>query len=156
MVGAIRPDSINLAVLVHVLGAMVLVGGVVTAATASVVGWRDERDALLRFSYRTLLAVALPGWIVMRIGAQWAYSKEHWDDLPEGVDEPGWLGIGYITADLGGLLLLIALVLGGVGVYRAKDAERGGGGLLKASGVLAVVLVAVYVIAVWAMAGKPD
>ena len=152
MVGAIRPDSINLAVLVHAFGAMVLVGGVVTAATASVVGWRDERDALLRLSYRTLLAVALPGWIVMRIGAQWAYSKEHLDDLP---DDPGWIGIGFITADLGGLLLLIALVLGGIGVYRAKDAESGGG-LLKASGVLAVVLVAIYVIAVWAMAGKPD
>jgi hypothetical protein len=154
VLGAIRPDSINLAVVVHVLGAMVLVGGVVTAATAAVVGWRDERDALLRFSYRTLLAVALPGWIVMRIGAQWAYSKEHLDDLP---DDPGWIGIGFITADLGGLLLLIALVLGGIGVYRAKGAEsEGGGGLLKASGVLAVVLVAIYVIAVWAMAGKPD
>ena len=153
MLGAIRPDSIDLAVVVHVLGAMVLVGGVVTAATAAVAGWRDGRDALLRFSYRTLLAVALPGWIVMRIGAQWAYSKEHLDDLP---DDPGWIGIGFITADLGGLLLLIALVLGGIGVYRAKGEDTGGGGLLKASGVLAVVLVAIYVIAVWAMAGKPD
>jgi len=71
-----RPDSINLAVLVHVLGAMVLVGGLVTAAAAALIGWRDEAVGLRRLSYRTLLAVALPGWIVMFAGALWSESKE--------------------------------------------------------------------------------
>ena len=75
---------------------------------------------------------------------------EHLDDLAE---EPTWLGIGYITADAGGLLLLIALILGGVGLRRSR--KGGGNGLLKATGVLATLLVAVYVVAVWAMGGKP-
>ena len=145
-----RPDDINVALLVHVLGAMVLVGGLVTAASAALIGWRDEGIALRRFSYKTLLWVAFPGYIVMRIAAQWVESKEHLDDLAE---EPTWLGIGYITADAGGLLLLIALILGGVGLRRSR--KGGGNGLLKATGVLATLLVAVYVVAVWAMGGKP-
>ena len=145
-----RPDDINVALLVHVLGAMVLVGGLVTAASAALIGWRDEGVALRRFSYKTLLWVAFPGYIVMRIGAQWVASKEHLDNLAE---DPTWLGIGYMTADAGGLLLLIALILGGVGLRRSR--KGGGNGLLKATGVLATLLVAVYVVAVWAMGGKP-
>ena len=34
----------------------------------------------------------------MRIGAEWIYSKEQLDDLP---DDPAWVGIGFITADGG-------------------------------------------------------
>jgi hypothetical protein len=143
-----RSDSINFALLVHVFGAMVLVGGLVTAAAAAVVGWRDEAVALRRFSYWTLLTVAFPGYIVMRIGAEWVFSKE----FPETYD-PAWVGIGYITADGGGVLLLLALILGGIGLRKSRDG--GGGGLLKASGVLATLLVAVYVVTVWAMGAKP-
>jgi hypothetical protein len=146
----VRPDAINLALLVHVLGAMVLVGGLLTAASAAIIGWRDESISLRRFSYKTLLWVAFPAYIVMRIGAQWVESKEHLDNLAE---EPTWLGIGYITADGGGVLLLIALILGGIGLRRSR--KGGGNGLLKASGVIATLLVAVYVVAVWAMGGKP-
>ncbi len=56
----VRPDSWNIALIVHVLGAMVLVGGVVTAAATALIGWNDEAVALRRFSYWTLLTVALP------------------------------------------------------------------------------------------------
>ena len=146
-----RPDSINLALLVHVLGAMVLVGGLVTAAGAAIIGWRDEGAALRRFAYWTLLAVALPGYIVMRVGAEWTYNKEHLDSLP---DDPTWVGIGYMTADAGGLLLIIALILGGIGVRRSRNG--GGSGLLKASSVLATILVAAYVVTIWAMGAKPS
>jgi hypothetical protein len=146
-----RSDSINIALFVHVIGAMVLVGGLVTAASAAIAGWKDESVSLRRFSYWTLLAVAFPGYIVMRIGAEWVYAKEHLDDLP---DDPAWIGIGYITADGGGLLLLIALILGGIGIRKSRTG--GGGGLLKASSVLATLLVAVYVVTVWAMGAKPN
>jgi hypothetical protein len=98
----------------------------------------------------TLFAVALPGFLVMRVGAQWVASKEHLDNLPK---TPTWLGIGFATADFGGLLLLIALICGGIGVRRARNG--GGDTLLKISGAIAVLLVAVYVVAVWAMGGKP-
>jgi cation transporter-like permease len=145
-----RSDSISLALLVHVAGAMVLVGGLVTAAAMAIAGWNDEAATLRRLSYRTLLAVALPGYIVMRIGAQWTSSKEHLDNLP---NDPTWLGIGYITADAGAVLLLIALIVGGIGMRRSRSG--GGGGWLKASSVIATVLVAAYVVTIWAMGAKP-
>jgi hypothetical protein len=146
-----RSDSIDIALFVHVLGAALLVGALVTAATAGLVGWRDEGARLRQFSYRTLLWVGLPAYIVMRIGAQWVESEEKLDDLK---DTPTWLDIGYITADGGGLLLLIALILGGIGLRKSRSG--GGDGLLKASGAIATFLVAVYVITVWAMGGKPQ
>ena len=145
-----RPDDINVAVLVHVLGAMALVGALLTAAAAAIIGWRDEGTALRSLSYKTLLFVAFPAFIVMRVGAQWAASKEHLDNLS---NPPTWLDIGFMTADGGAVLLLLALILGGIGLRRSRSG--GGAGLLKASGVIATVLVAVYVVAVWAMGGKP-
>jgi hypothetical protein len=151
VLAALRPDDINVALLVHVVGAMVLVGAVVTAAAAGVVGWRDEAATLRRLSYKTLLFAALPAFVVMRVGAEWVYSKEQLDELP---DDPGWVVVGYITSDLGGILLLLALVLGGVGLRRSRSG--GGGGLLKASSVIAALLVAIYVVAVWAMGAKPS
>jgi hypothetical protein len=145
-----RSDSISVALLVHIFGAMVLMGGLVTAAGAALVGWRDEGAALRRFSYWSLLAVALPGYIVMRIGAQWVQTKEHLDNLPS---DPAWLSIGFATADGGALLLLIALILGGIGLRKSRSG--GGGGLLKASSVIATLLVAVYIVTIWAMGAKP-
>ena len=53
----------------------------------------------------------------MRIGAQWIYSKEGLDDAPV---EAAWTGIGFLVADGGALLLLIALIVGGIGVYRLR------------------------------------
>jgi hypothetical protein len=153
MLAAVRPDSWNLAVLVHVAGAMILVGGLVTAVGAGLLGWREATGGLRRFSALALLTVALPGWIVMRVGAEWIYSKEGWDDVPDKL-QPTWLGIGYFTADIGGIVLLVALVLGGVGLRRARSG--GGAGLIKVSTVLAALLVVTYVVAVWAMGGKPS
>ena len=148
MVAAIRPHSIDFALLIHVLGAMVLVGAVLTAAAAGVLGWRDDSPVLRRLSYRVLLVVALPAWFVMFIGALWTESKEHLDNA-----DFAWLGIGHIGAEGGGLLLLISIILGGIGVRRSG--AGGGSGLLKASSVIAVFLCAVYVVAIWAMGAKP-
>ena len=152
MLAALRPDSWDFPLFLHVLGAMVLVGGLLAGASALAFARGDVRS--LRIGYWSLLAVSLPGWVLMRIGAEWIYSREGWDDLPEGVDDPAWLAIGATIGDLGGLILLVALVLGGVGVRRLRQ-ERGAG-LLKATLILSLVLLAAYVVAVWAMAGKPD
>ena len=148
---AVRPDDWNFPLLVHAAGAMVLVGGLVTGAGALAYARGDAR--LLRLGYWSLLVLCLPGWIVMRIGAQWIYSKEGWDDVPDDA-EPAWLGIGFVTAEAGGLLLAISLIVGGIGVYRMRDGK--GTGLLNATLILSLILLAAYVVAVWAMAGKPD
>jgi hypothetical protein len=147
-----RPGDVDIALFVHVLGAMVLVGGVLAGAAALALARGEE--GVLRLGYRALLLIAFPGWILMRIGAEWVYSEEGWDDLPENVDEPAWLGIGYIIADLSGLLLLISLIVGGIGVRRLRQGR--GGGLLKTSMIISLVLLVAYVVAIWAMSGKPD
>ena len=150
IVAAIRPDDWNFPLFVHVLGAMVAVGGLAAAGAALAAG-RDAK--FLRLGYRSLLLVALPGWLVMRIGAQWIASKEGLDDLPEGA-EPQWLSIGWIVGDLGGAALLLCLILGGIGVYRLRSGK--GSGLVKAALILGLVVLAASLVAAWAMAGKPD
>jgi hypothetical protein len=152
MLAALQQNSGNFPLFIHVAGAMILVGGLVTAAGAGILGWRDTAVGLRRFSALTLFAVALPGWLIMRGGAEWIYSNEHWDKAP---DKPTWLDIGLTTADVGGIVLLVALVLGGIGVRQGRS-SGGGTALLRASTVLAAVLVVAYVVAVWAMGGKPS
>jgi hypothetical protein len=151
VLATVRADDQNLPLFVHVLGATILVAGLLTSSAVLALARGDGRS--LRLGYFTLLAISLPGWIVMRIGAQWIYSEQGWDDLPEGIDEPTWLVIGYLTAELGGLILLVSLVVGGVGLYRLRAGK--GGGLLKATMILSLVLLAAYVVAAWAMSGKP-
>jgi hypothetical protein len=156
LVAAVRPDGWNLPLFVHVLGAMLLVGGVSTALLLQLTGWRRQEPAAAlqqaRFAFWTLLVVAFPAWWVMRLGAEWIYARQGWGDAAE---EPLWIGIGYITADLGGLLLLLAIVLGGIGVRRLRRTGAGSSTLVRASTVLVTISVLAYVVAVWAMSGKP-
>jgi ABC-type maltose transport system permease subunit len=149
VLAASRPTEWNFPLFLHVLGAMILVGGLLAGASILLYARGDTRS--LRLGYWTLLLVAFPGYIVMRIGAQWIYSKEGWEDLG---DDPTWIGIGFIVADIGALLVLIALILGGIGVRRLRNG--GGTGLLKAAMVIAWVVLAAALVAVWAMSGKPD
>jgi hypothetical protein len=147
VLASIRPDSWNFPLFLHVFGAMVLVGAVTAAVVAQL--WTvtpADGDRLRRLSFRTLLFAALPAYIVMRVGAEWMYSKEFGDTD----DDPTWIGIGYITADLGALLLLIALITGGIAAWKSKNR------LGKASGIVAAIALAGWIVAVWAMGGKPS
>lgn len=150
VLAAIRPDEWNVALLLHVAGAMILVGGVLTAVTALTVAGGDGK--LLRLGHRALLLVGLPGYIAMRIGAEWIADKEGYND--SGAPEPDWIGIGYIVADLGALLLLVALIAGGVGVARVREG-KGGERLVKTTMIISIVLLIAYTVAIWAMAAKP-
>jgi hypothetical protein len=148
----IRPDSWNLPLLLHVVGAMALVASVSVAAIALVQGWRTSDPSaasLKRFGARTLLYVAIPSYLVMRIAAQWVESREGL-----GNSNAAWLGDGYLAADLGGLILLIATIVANMAVRRDPDA--GLGMLAKVGAGLSLILVALYVFAVWAMTTKPS
>lgn len=158
----IRPDDWNLPLTLHVLGAMLLVGGLVAAVTALVLGWRRDSPWYSRIGFWSLLAIAFPSWILMRIAGQWIESK---GDYAEG-NEPAWLGIGYLTAELGGLLLLISIILTGIGMRRlrradgdaavAGDAAARTSMLVRIGTVLATLILLGYVVAMWAMTAKPD
>ena len=140
LLAAIRPDDWNIALFVHVLSAMVLVGALVLVATSVAA---DN----LRLGYRTLLVAVLPSWIAMRVSAQWIASKEGLDDVDPA---PAWIDIGFITSEGSLLLLLAATVCAGVAARRDR-----GGGLRTATLVLVAITLVAYVVAIWAMSSKP-
>jgi len=148
VLAAIRPDSWNLPLFLHVLGAMILVGGLLAGASALAFARGEVR--FLRLGYWALLAVALPGWLMMFVGAEWIYRKEGLADEPI---ESAWVLMGFLVAELGGVLLLVSLILGGIGVYRLR---RGASTrLLRATMTISLLLIAANAVAVWAMTGKP-
>jgi hypothetical protein len=149
-IALVRPDDWNFPLLVHVGGAMLLVGSLVTVAALLSLAWRGDSPGLIRLGFRTLLIAALPSYLVMRVGAEWINSKEN---IP---DEADWIGIGYITADGGLVFLLISTILAGVAARRAGRHRGGGGTLGRVVTVLTLVVLAGYVVAVWAMTTKPS
>jgi hypothetical protein len=153
VLAAIRPDEQSFALLLHLVGATVVFGALLASATSLLLARGEAR--LLRLGYFSLLLVGLPGLFLMRLAGQWLYNLQHWDDLPDQIDEPAWLGIGFVVADWGGLLFLLSLALGGVGIYRLRQGKSATG-LLNATMLISLVLIVAYVVAVWAMTGKPD
>ena len=122
MLAAIRPDDWNFPLLLHVLGAMLLVGGLTTAVLVVLARLAPRHDDALAARLLVAARGRVSAWWLMRIDAQWIASKEGFDG---GENEPNWLGIGYTTAEGGGLLLLIAIILDGD--RRSPDAEGRGG-----------------------------
>jgi len=154
MLAAIRPDTQSFALLLHLVGATVVFGALLASATSLVLARGDTR--LLRLGYFSLLLVGLPGLILLRLAGQWLYQLQSWDDLPSQVAQPAWLDIGFIVADWGGILFLLALAVGGLGVHRLSEGKNGATLLLRATMVSSLVLIVAYVVAVWAMTGKPS
>ena len=138
----VRPDSWNLPLLLHVAGAKVLVGTLVVVALLLLAASRNGGGpAAGRLGFRTLLIGSLPAYVAMRAGAEWIADKEN---VP---DDATWVGIGYSVADGGLLLLIIATVL----AWRSarKDTPS------RAAGVVSAILIAAYLVALWAMVAKP-
>jgi hypothetical protein len=150
MVGLIRPDSWDLPLFLHILGAMILVGALTLSSVSLIAAWRSASPALIRLGYMTLFYGALPGYIILRAGAEWIADKEGLSD-----SSLTWVGIGYGVSDMGFLLLIVSLVLGGIGVRRINRGEKASAISARiVTGLVSLVLVA-YLVAMWAMTVKP-
>jgi hypothetical protein len=148
-----RDDAWDLPLFVHILGAMILVGALTLSAVSLIAAWRSGSAPLTKLGFMSLFYGAIPGYIVMRGGAQWIAHKEGLDN--DDVDL-SWINIGFSVSDMGFILLVIALVIGGITVRRIN---RGAGGAPSISARIATGLISLFLIAclvaVWAMTTKP-
>ena len=155
MVALIRTSEWETPLFFHVLGAMLLVGGMFVASASLLLAWRSQDEgttvALTRFAYRTLFFLVLPAFLLMRIAAEWVLSKSPFDAVK---DDLTWVGIGYLISDIGGLALLISLILAGIGLRRAENGPGRTGARIVT--VVTLLLLAAYVVAIWAMTTKPS
>jgi hypothetical protein len=156
VLAATRPTDWDFPLFLHVLGAAILVGGLLTAVGMQVLAWnRREPGDLVAYSrggFWALLTVALPGWVLMRFAAEWIRSKEGWN----GDNDPSWLGVGYLVADVGFIVLLLTILLAGFGVRRVRRPGATANTLGRIATPLATILLIGYLVAVWAMTAKPD
>jgi hypothetical protein len=156
VLAATRPTGWDFPLFLHVLGAMILVGGLLTAVGMQVLAWkRRESGDLVAYSrggFWALLTVALPGWVLMRVGSEWIRSKEGWS----AEHRPTWLDIGYFMADLGFVVLLVTILVAGMGVRNVRKPGATANLLGRIATPLATILLIGYLVAVWAMTAKPD
>jgi hypothetical protein len=145
VLAVVRPDSWNLPLFLHVFGATVLFG---SAGTIAIAGFAARARAgheqlLARVALRTFLVAVTLAWILMRVGAGWIEGKE----FPDGANEPGWVGVGFIVSEGTGVLLIVTGILAWLSVRRSR--------VPLAVPLLATVCVLAYVVAWIAMSGKP-
>jgi hypothetical protein len=143
MLALVRPDSWNLPLFLHVLGAMTLVGAVAAVALSS--SRATDSTLFRRVTFWTLATVVLPAWVLMRFAGQWIDSKE---DLP---NDPAWLGVGFIVGDIGLLIVLITTIVAWVAMR--KEGRRWAP---KTVTVLSILYLIALLVAMWAMSAKPD
>jgi hypothetical protein len=151
MLAVVRPDSWNLLLFIHVAGAMALVGSLILAGWSIRIARTRGDQPAAQFAYRVLWRAVLPSYVVMRVGAQLIASKEKVEN-----SDDAWVGIGFTVSDAGLLLLIIGLILAGLAARRAKRGQSVAGSTgLRVATILTGVLVAAYVVAIWAMTTKP-
>jgi hypothetical protein len=151
MLAVVRPDSWNFPLFFHVAGAMALVASLILALYAIRIARTRGDQPAAQFAFRVLLRFTLPSYLVMRIGAQIIASKEKVEN-----SDAAWVGIGFITSDLGALLLIVGLVLTGLMSRRAKNGTSvAGAGQLGVAAAIAGLLILAYIVAIWAMTTKP-
>jgi hypothetical protein len=117
VIALLRPDAWDFPLFLHVLGAVLLVGGVASVSLVSIAGLRTPEHALLlrTLAFRTTLVLVWPSYILMRAGAQWILSREGLDK-----NTPGWVGVGFAVSDFGIVVLLLLTLLGWLSLRRAR------------------------------------
>jgi hypothetical protein len=142
LLATVRPAQFDPPLFLHVAGAMVLVGCAATAVRLAFLP--SDLSAWSRsLFFRTLLLAALPAFVAMRIGAEWIRIREI------GGGSVSWVTVGYTTADGGGVLLVVSLVLAWLAV------RRGSGRLARVAAVLMALVVAAWLVTAFVMTAKP-
>jgi hypothetical protein len=145
ILATVRPESWNLPLFLHVLGATVTFGATATVAILAFAGRSVGQQTLLlrRLTFRIGLFVLVPAWVVLRLPAQWVDDKE----FPH--HEPGWVGVGYPVTEGGAVLIIVMLILAWLALRRPES---------RAAAVVPW-LAAVYLVALgvawFAMSAKP-
>lgn len=146
LLAIIRPSAWDLPLFLHVVGAMMLVGASVAGVTIALVAGPDGALSWTRrLAFRTFLIAALPAFVLMRVGAEWMRIKE----FGGAATNPPWVILGYSTADGGGILLIVGIVIAWLA------ARRGSPRLAKIAAVVIGIAIVGWVITAWAMAAKP-
>jgi hypothetical protein len=117
MIASLCGPECGVQLFVHVLGALLLFGAVATVTILSVVALSRPADQALllrRVAFATTLAAVWPGYIVMRVGAQWVLTHENLD-----TNSPSWVGVGFVISDAGILVLLLLTLFGWLSRRRA-------------------------------------
>jgi hypothetical protein len=146
MLALLRPDSWNLPLFLHVLGATLTFGATATVAIVAFAGRRRDGDRALwlrRLAFRIGLFVLIPAFLLMRITAQWIADKEY----PK--KAPGWMDTGFIVTEPGALLVIVTLILAWLSSRRVQS---------RAAAVvpwLATVYLVALGVAWFAMSAKP-
>jgi NADH:ubiquinone oxidoreductase subunit 6 (subunit J) len=140
MVALVRPDSWNLPLFLHVLGATVLVGAIGATVLIAV-----RAPAWRRLLVRTIGFLVLPAWVLMRFAGQWVDSREN---VP---GDPAWLGVGFIVGDAGLVLLVVMALIAWWGLRRPERRWP-----VRAVAVISGLYLIALFVAMWAMTTKPD
>ena len=145
MLAALRPDSFDLPLFLHVLGATLLFGSTATVAIAGYASRRspDNSALLARVVAGTWVLLILPSFVLMRVGAALILNKE----FPGNASQPGWVGVGFIVSEPGALLLIVVGILAWISVRKKR--------VLLAVPILASLYLFALAVAWFAMAGKP-
>ena len=145
----------DLALFLHVLGATTLFGAVVVLVTLAIAARRSaDPQPTARVLFRVWLFAVLPAFILLRVAAEWILSLEK-KDIP-GLDNKGWVGVGFLVTDVG-FLVLLALALP-CNLHRGARTQHGRDGHGRATTITAVlgsIYLAALVAAWFAMSAKP-
>jgi hypothetical protein len=145
ILATVRPESWNLPLFLHVLGATVTFGATAAVAILAFAGRAAGEQTLLlrRLVFRVGVFVLVPAWLVLRLPAQWIADKE----FPH--HEPGWVGVGYPITEGGAVLIIVMLILAW---FARRTLESRAAAIVP---WLAAVYLAALGVAWFAMSAKP-
>jgi hypothetical protein len=131
---------------VHVLGAVLLFGGVLAVtllASAALTRPPEQALFLRQIALWTTLLLVIPAFVVMRVGAQWVQNHEGLDK-----QTPGWVNAGAVISD-GGVIVIVLLALF---AWLATKRPRLGPYLAGLGGLYFIALAVAW----FAMSAKPS